>query len=908
MSYLRYWGKAGGPGESEAYHPLVYHSLDVAACGNVLLRRDELLRRRLAAVVARAGLVIQEAELVRAITFLIATHDLGKFSGRFQTLRPDLATSLGLNLSTYPYQHRHDAMGAAFWIDHLLAHLMRRGALSVATPDGELDEADCRDTLAPWISAIAGHHGLPPAPLGGEGEIDDHIRREQRADGQAFVDGLIDLLGGLQLRFGRVPESLSNVFAASSWLLAGITVAADWIGSNRDWFPYENPSFDLGSYWETVALPRATRAVETTRLLPRPVRVFPGFGALFDGITKPSPLQATATALELDQESQLLIVEDQTGAGKTEAALTLAFRLMERRLADGVFFALPTMATANAMHTRVAAVYPRMFENGAGEVSFVLAHGESRSVLGLEQTRRAGDYKAGEADIATDLRDWIGDSNKKALLAQIGVGTIDQALLCALRNKHSALRLLGLHRHVLLVDEVHACDAYIAETLETLLEFQAMLGGSAILLSATLPAAMRRRFVAAFLRGLNAAQLEPASEASAYPLVTVASAAGVRLIACDARPELARRVPVRFVHSGSTASSYVLEQAELGRCVVWIRNTVRDALASYDLLQGALGRDRVDLFHARFLLGDRLRIERAAVKRFGKLSMPAERAGRVLVATQVVEQSLDIDFDAMVTDLAPIDLLIQRLGRLHRHARSGRGCPELVVLAPDWTETPTESWVLKQLPGTARVYKDPGLLWRTQRVLSERGAIDLPADARDLVEAIYAETAEAPPGLAGGSIRAENARDADRSVASFFAWNPMRGYMHDGPCSSEDLGAPTRLGEATVKLRFAGFDGEHLRPLVGVGPAAWSLSTCRLPARQVAEAVNGSFAAQVSEITQAMPDRGYGCVVFVVSPQSASRWVAEGREAGGASVHLKYDVRRGLEISGARPAADWGKS
>lgn len=908
MSYLRYWGKAGGPGEEGAYHPLAYHSLDVASCGQVLLSRDALLRRRLAVSVARAGAVIEEADLVRVVTLLLATHDLGKFSGRFQRLRPDLAASLGLNLRPYPYQHRHDAMGAAFWIDHVLEHLRQRGMLVLSTGEGRLDEADCRDVLAPWVNAVTGHHGLPPGPLGGDGEIDEHMHAEQRDDAKAFVDAMTELFGTIELHFPGIPSNLGGALASSSWLLAGIAVAADWVGSNRQWFPYESPALGLREYWNEVALPRAARAIEYTKLLPRPVRVFPGFAELFEEIPTPSPLQTTAAGLDLDSEAQLILVEDQTGSGKTEAALTLASRLMERGLADGIFFALPTMATANAMHSRVASVYPRLFNAGADEVSYVLAHGESRGVLGMEHARRDRDYRPGELEIATDLRDWIGDSNKKALLAQIGVGTIDQALLAALRNKHSVLRLLGLHRHVLLVDEVHACDAYVAKTLETLLEFQAALGGSAILLSATLPIAMRRRFVAAFRRGLGSASGAAVADTPDYPLVTSVSSGGVRLVPCPARPDLARRVPVRFVHDEQAVASSIVDQVDRGRCVVWIRNTVRDALASYDSLRDELGDDRVDLFHARFLLGDRLRIERDVMRRFGKSSTAADRAGRVLVATQVVEQSLDIDFDAMVTDLAPVDLIVQRLGRLHRHPRSGRGTPELVVLAPKWSESPGEAWVRATLPGTTYVYPDPGVLWRTHRVLYQRTAIDLPSDARALIEAVYAEDSETPPGLARGAVRAENARDADRSTALFFSYHPARGYVYDGLSAAEDLGAPTRLGEATIRLRFARPSEGRLVPLLGDERTSWSLSTCRLPARQIAEAVHGSFAEDVTNVTEKMPDRGRGCLVFVVPSGAAPTWTAEGRDSNGISVSVNYDAHRGLELRRARSAGGRGAS
>ena len=262
---------------------------------------------------------------------------------------------------------------------------------------------------------------------------------------------------------------LTELYKQTSWLVAGLAVVADWLGSNTKWFPYRQADKSIRSYWEDVALQRARVAVAESGLAAARPAKFRGFRHLFKGIAKPTPLQTYAQHTQLSNGPQLFILEELTGGGKTEAALTLAARLNAAGLGNGVYIALPTMATADAMFDRLRdkQVHLRFFKEGSP--SLVLAHSADRLKLALEEANRQdsgyGDHEVASA--SKQCAEWLSDNRKKALLGDFGVGTIDQALLAVLSARHQSLRLLGLSTKVLIVDEVHACDAYMGELPRT---------------------------------------------------------------------------------------------------------------------------------------------------------------------------------------------------------------------------------------------------------------------------------------------------------------------------------------------------------------------------------------------------------------------------------------------------------
>lgn len=478
-SYYRYWGKAEKDGSG--YHLLPYHCLDVAAIGWFLLNPEKPLCMELA-----KRLDIKPALLRVFFVFCLALHDLGKFARAFQGLKPELAPDLVMANPQMSYSERHDSLGFLLW----------RKVLSKQDKDN--GDLNWFNKIEACIKIVTGHHGMPPKQSGIN--LNTFFENE---DEEAAKNFMVDICNLFLSDFDPSPL-FDNIFQKQlktvSWQLAGITVLADWIGSNTEYFDYYgcDKQLDLKAYWDTIALPSAQKAVSA---MPEPAttRNFESITDLFPIIHKPTPLQEYAANEPLSDGPQLFILEDVTGAGKTEAAIVLAHRLLSAGLADGLYVALPTMATANAMYERLGRVYRRLYDQN-NTPSLILAHGARdlseafRQTVAVPENKSDGvaydkpyDSEDEELSASAYCNAWLADNRKKALLADVGVGTLDQALLAVLPVRHQSLRLLGLRRKVLLVDEVHAYDSYMQKLLDTLIEAHARQGGSVILLSATLP-------------------------------------------------------------------------------------------------------------------------------------------------------------------------------------------------------------------------------------------------------------------------------------------------------------------------------------------------------------------------------------------------------------------------------------
>ena len=767
-----FWAKARPlPGSHATFHPIVGHALDVAAAGTCLERRSG------------SGLP-RSTE-----AFLIALHDIGKFSRAFQAKAPSVWPEA--TLGPFPgalHDPGHDTTGFALLMDDP----------AIAKAIAPVFEGWLHGQIAPILRAITGHHGHPPHEAAPPPE--KTIGKPSRQAALAFVRDLIALFR---------PEPLATALscdAALPWRLAGLTALADWIGSSQRHFPYARAEdvADPQRYWEETALPCARRAIAASGLAPAAAAPFIGAARLLPGIATLSPLQDLAATMALPTGPVLAILEDATGAGKTEAALILAHRLMAGGRAEGIFLGLPTMATANAMYRRMGASYRRLFAEGT-RPSLALAHGRAdldesftRSILAdaAEDDAAPAAMHAADEPAGAQCAAWLAADRRQALLAQVGVGTIDQALLAVLPVRHAPLRQRALTGKVLVVDEAHAFDPYMREEVVRLLRFHAALGGSAIVLSATLPLRLRQALADAWRAGLGEASQPVAAEG--YPLATIVSGAGVQETAVAPRATTIRRVAVTRLSGAEDAVARIRAARDAGAAVAWVRNTVDDAIAACDALRAA-GLDPM-LFHARFAMADRLRIEDAVLARFGRDS--ADRRG-VLVASQVVEQSLDLDFDLMVTDLAPVDLLIQRAGRLWRHERGDRPIPgpELLLLSPDLVAEPGPDWLAGHR-GTEAVYRDPALLWRGARALLATGCIEAPGGLRALIEA--AAEGEEPEGLRAAASRAEGKRFADAATARQNLLSIEGGYAEAAGLWASEERTPTRLEDRPqVTLRLA---------------------------------------------------------------------------------------------------------
>ncbi len=887
----RYWGKAK-PSENigPVYHLLSYHCLDVAAVGKIILEDQPGFLPQLGKV---SGL--QANELLNWILFLLAIHDIGKFADGFQNLKPDLMTALQNRETQATYQHRHDLWGYCFCREFLPSLFIKSSLFQVGS---KIYEDDLWDLLDPWICAVTGHHGQPPQLDTNMPPIQMQFPAQVRADALHFIEEAILLLltDGLPLELTQYEND--KLFKRSSWCIAGLAVLSDWIGSNQRWFPYYAKQMSLPDYWKNIALPQARKAIDEAGMTAVKSAPPSKIRTLFPHIETATPLQKLAETIPLAEGPQLFIIEEVTGGGKTEGSLTLAQRMMADGCADGLFMALPTMATANAMYRRIQKMYRLLYKDGE-QPSLILAHSASRMALDLEEKNiQDKGYPQGERSASQDCSEWLSASRKKSLLAHIGVGTIDQALLAILQNRFQSLRLFGLVRKLLIVDEVHACDEYVFKLLCTLLRFHAALGGSAILLSATLPQQMREQLLKAYSEEIVLAP--PKEKYAAYPLLTHFGDGYDRPkeISFEARRATSRKVVVHPLHSKDGVTVLLQRKLDTGDCACWIRNTVYDALETYHEWVGRLGENRVMLFHARFTLGDRLKIEKEVLRRFGPDSAKEDRFGMLLIATQVVEQSLDLDFDFMVSDLAPIDLLIQRAGRLQRHARDNRDGPVLGVYTPHPIEKAVKSWFKEMFPKGAGVYKHHGHLWLTAHWFCQKKEFSMPDDARNMIESVYGESAQLgiPEALQETEGKVAGEESAQRSMAGFNQLKLDDGYGDNSGYWQDDVYAPTRLGERTVTVRLCRWDGSILTPWINDQSGHdWELSQVSIYQKVLAEEDLDYLSEAVSTARMGMPDQGRYCRVIPLR-QIKGIWRGQALNSRSKKVMITYSDRIGLEV------------
>ncbi len=720
--------------------------------------------------------VTSDRALDQAFVMLVVLHDLGKFSEAFRNqimgcaARAEYHPQLGFELMNI-----HDAR------------------LAAALGGKELVRTEL-------TAAVAGHHGGPPRHDGGQGHDTNRWRTAIGAKAMEVAGAVIDSVALLFPEASLEAMSLRDA-KTLSWRLSGLTVQADWIGSNADWFEPETSEMSVTGYWE-MAQERAKAAVTKAGL---DCATPHANGAILD--CAPRPMQESVAKADLPEGPTLVLIEDATGTGKTEAALILTSRMMAAGKGRGLFFALPTMATSNAMLERLEKVAGKLFE---GRPSLGLSHGRARQNKTFRSILGRDGSDPGEA---VTCGQWLADDRRRILLADIGVGTIDQALLSVLATRFNTLRLWALSNRVLIVDEAHSYDPYMEEILCQLLHFHALLGGSAILMTATLPTATRSRFVASFQKGLGLRR-PPALERATYPQLSVVGR-DLSVTAPDPVPSTCREISVRRIDEGE-ALALIRDGTQRDAACVWIRNAVDDAIDAVKALR-KVGID-AELLHARFTIEDRLAKERRLQERFGKTGEKKDRASRVLVATQVVETSLDLDFDLMISDLAPVGALIQRAGRLWRHmevrpaeSRPVEG-PMLNVVSPDPADVDGENWLAQVLARGAWVYPLDDQ-WRTARAIFGSGAIRAPDGLRVLIEAVHGDEGEpVPKSLQNAELKRLAEDMMERGDAKNRVLAPC-GYLEAAQKVYDEDRVLTRLGRPQVTLWLARDTGDGLTPL-----------------------------------------------------------------------------------------------
>lgn len=894
--YLRYRGKAR-PDALTRWHSVAYHCLDVAACVGAILDARPVTLSRGASLLA-----LSHADARQLLVALAVLHDLGKFSDTFYRQHADLWPDLH---GTYvgARGRPHVVAGYALWRRDLKRLIGPR----LATTQGL--------ALESLLVAAFGHHGRPIS-MGNSTDHDQHFNNAMdREAGFAFAHDVIGLVCDAPV---SAPQKWDTLAKRASWWVSGLISVADWIGSRQQWFPYHAPDRSLAEYWG-VATKRAQAAVHASGLVPPAIARGRSFVELTRIDKPPTPLQRWALDVPLPDGPSLVIIEDVTGAGKTEAAQILLHRLMVAGRASGAYWGMPTQATANAMYERQEKSILALFDDArTTRPSLILAHGQAKLHEKFRSTVLGDPVSVGGlgdddddldgADSVVACAAFLAEDRRASLLADVGAGTIDQALLAVLPSKFNTIRLFGLADKVLMLDEVHAYDAYMQAEIDALLEFQAALGGNTVLLSATLTQNQRDRFVRAWRGGRSRDADDQADDESGregagvpYPLATVVDGAGARSEnPINPASRSVRSVPVVLVHDTESVVERIVHAQARGDAVAWIRNTVDGVLEAAQKLRERGIKPLV--FHARFAQCDRQAREAEVMAAFGPLSQGNER-NRVLVASQVVEQSLDLDFDMLVTDLAPIDLIIQRCGRLWRHqrARPFGSREELVMLTPRFTEEPTTDWLDSALPKVKYVYEHLGVLWRTSRELTHHSFIETPAGVRGMIERVYSDV-DAPPSLDAAVQRVAGKNAAQGAMGRNFSLSVEGAYIANAsPNWYSDIRIPTRLIDEQTVIRLARVSEDgRVVPWSGGAPGdwkAWALSEVRVSSHKVPKgsSVFERFKGDVTSVKNEWPKYERD-VLLLPLEQEGDEWIGCFALPTGSAARVAYAELEGLRM------------
>ncbi|MBU2962086.1 CRISPR-associated helicase Cas3' [Citreicella sp. C3M06] len=699
------WGKTDP--ELGTSHHLAHHCADVAAVFRTLIKRNHV-RRAISHALGRA-LLAEEFEALVVMAFL---HDIGKLAPGFQLKGwPELASS-----KTY---------------GHLEAGQHWLNLLCESSLNDQVDELAqmCGDHAEPWFDVIFAHHGRPQRPVNeasAKGCFRNFEGYDWKAEETVIADAISQWFPPLSTLILPPPKP------PLLHLIAGLLALADWLGSDRVAFAFV-PEYDA-SYWAHT-LDIARSHVEAVGLgLGRESLIGPPDWALISDHPAPRPAQSVLSQVDLSEK--LVILEAETGTGKTEAALWHFIRQLSAENVEALYFAVPTRAAARQLHTRITTALTRMFRVTEEPVLAI----PGQMMAGEAKGRSLPDFKVLWDDGGPTTSRWAAEQATRYLAARIAVGTVDQIMLAGLQVKHAHLRAAALSRALLVIDEVHASDPWMTNIQKAVLDAHLSLGGRALLMSATLGASARTRWTGDALPS-------PAQTASLpYPAIW----AGRALLPVPTDPESQKDVymsPHRG-WSGTQAADLALEAARDGAKVLVIRNTVDRARDTWQAcldeapeLVMALGKNAC-LHHSRFAAEDRAQLDTCVEALLGK-NVPMQ--GVIIIGTQTLEQSLDISADLLITDLCPMDVLLQRIGRLHRHVGAlhpnGFKTPRCIVLTPDHGLSPLVTraenglGVYENGSSISGVYIDVCGLKATLDQIEAHSCWSIPAMNRALVEA-----------------------------------------------------------------------------------------------------------------------------------------------------------------------------
>lgn len=713
MEYL----PVGKWNEDGLTHPLIYHLIDSSSVAHILW--EEGLTASIKQQLSHyCGLPLSETG--RLFAFYTSLHDIGKATPAFQKNTP-VTTSLEQAGMSFPSLAEND-----------IRHHSLLGAWILPDFQGQLSLSPGKAFKNLRI-AIGGHHGRFPT----NSEIDDPKYRKGNLGSQSWQTLRTTLFTSLGALLSppvppvvKLNETGYNVFFS---LLTGFFVISDWLSSQDNQFPY-HPEITPLKHYQQESLGRAKDALKRTGWLSwKPDPVSKTFSELFK-LDHPTELQSSVFSLTAAlTKPYLLILEAPTGCGKTEAALFAADQWIRKNQSSGAYIAMPTQATSNQMFGRVKGFLSNRYPSQ--NINLQLVHGNSILNEELKSIKLTaiedGDPESGHVNAMT----WFLP-RKRTLLSPFGVGTVDQTFLAVLQTKHFFLRLFGLSTKVIIFDEVHAYDVYMVELFKRLLGWLRAIGCPVIILTATLPAETREDLLLAYDPNARVNNI-----AASFPRLSLNTDS---VISTHSLPAQKDRTVVleKITRRPEDLIALLRQRMNSGGCAAVICNTVKRSQELYEALRAAslVPEEYLHLFHSQFPYCWRKDLEDRILSSFGKLKVAATFPRRgIVVATQVIEQSLDLDFDLLVTDLPPVDLLVQRIGRLHRHTHSQYPPmrpaelrePHCIINMPDEKEGTGFDF------GSDTYVYDEYFLLKTVFAIRNRNQVCLPGESDGLIEQVY---------------------------------------------------------------------------------------------------------------------------------------------------------------------------
>jgi CRISPR-associated endonuclease/helicase Cas3 len=842
------------------WHALPYHLIEVGAVAKVMW--DEVVplsRKRHWA--ERLGLGDDPDLAGRFLAFIASCHDVGKCSRVFESCAPVQLERL-----------RRSAIREAF--DAPAGDHIPHGLISTHVLPDILTERYHFEKSAAFRYAVVtgGHHGV----MATRANLEATALDADRAVGGGTWDGLRHALVVWLARAFQIPDLLPEsvrtttlTYQDAVWL-AGLISVADWVGSDDHYFTFSTDVPPSPVTARERAERTARAALQATGWFHAPLRIP---AATFSGAIRhiPHPFPSQQRAVDAIQEMTspgIAVVEYPMGWGKTEIALWIAAHWAERFDIPGFYVAMPTMTTSDQLHSRVIDHFRGHLPEGSDPVNLQLLHGQAAlsvepEAVDGEQAERLAEGDDPEARSRREpVRDPIQRATwftkrKRGLLATYGVGTVDQALLGILQNKHFFVRLHGLGGKTIIFDEVHSYDVYMSSLFDELIGWLGALGSPVVILTATLPRQRTQALLDAYAK--DAGWRPEATEIAAYPRITTLDRDRMRSVSVSLDRAESRSITLRRIQTDVSDDTAVwaalgpelAARLSGGGTAAVICNTVAQAQNAYLVLRRWFDEDtELELFHARFRQRDRREIQERVLREFGKTTHGKDGTRirprrKVVVATQVIEQSLDLDFDLMVSMFCPTDLLLQRAGRLQRHRTTdalrptGLGLPELWLAGYDESGEGIPTF----LRGSQVIYGEHILL-RSWLALRDREAITVPDDVEPLIEATYGSRPDVPHELIDvwqrSEVRFKEDGDRDKRKAkgshvpkltedqpedgddALLLMSYMRADQDDEPDLHPDALARTRLGPPSITTVILTADeAERFRAMMNPNPGQY---------------------------------------------------------------------------------------